>query len=209
MSKSTCLMCGGTGRLVSGDICPECSKSVNNTVPIAYGIPLQYQGVAFDKSFLPDKLQKPYGEFMENLLLEIISNSNIYQKNLLICNRPTSGKTVWAYNLYSHLISKGLSVAPIKDILEVRTILTSYGHAEEAELFSTARCAIVKIPRDIQPWTFDTMSTLIERRVRNNGFTIFIYGGQESDLKNQDKFNRLSEMKGSGAFNTVKLYSFY
>lgn len=209
MSVSSCLMCAGTGKLISGEPCPECSKLVNKVVPIVYGVPLQYQGVAFDKSFLPDKLQKPYGEFMEALLLEIISNAGIFQKNLLICSRPNSGKTVWAYNLYSQFIAKGLSVAPIRDILEVRTILTSYGHVDEAEQFSNARCAIVKIPRDVQFWTFDTMSTLIERRVRNNGFTIFLYGGREEDLKNQDKGNRLSDMKGTGAFNSLKVYTFY
>ena len=209
MGNMSCLMCGGSGKLVNGSICPECGKTLNAEVPITAGIPLQYQGVSFDKSFLPDKLQKPYGEFMENLMLEIIANMNIYQKNLLICSRPNSGKTVWAYNLYSHFASRGLSVTPIKDILEVRSILTSYSLAEQAELFSSARCSIIKIPRDIQPWTFDTISTLIERRVRNNGFTIFLYGGKEEDLKSQDKFGRLSDIKGTGAFNTIKVYSFY
>lgn len=204
----SCIRCGGTGKMINGQPCPECSKELNKEVPMAFGVPLQYQGVKFNKTFLPEKLQKPYGEFMENLMEEIIMNMNIYQKNILICSKPNSGKTIWAYNIYAHAISKGVNIAPIRDILEVRNILTSY-NSSEADLFSNARCAIIKIPRDIQPWIFDTITTIIERRVRNNGFTIFLYGGKEDDLRLNDKYGRLSDMRGTGSFNSLKIHSFY
>ena len=206
--NSGCLKCGGSGFLAGNKIpCPVCSKE-REVVPIVYGIPAQYQGVHFDKSFLPEKEQKEYGTFMEELLNTIVSDYAFYQKNMIICNRPNSGKTVWAYNLYSMLSSKGYEIPQLRDIAEVREIMTSFTDKEAANLYNTARCAIIKIPRDIQPWLFDSISMIIERRVRNNGFTIFLYGGTEEDLKYCDKYGRLKDIKGTGAYNTVKVCSF-
>lgn len=203
-----CLLCGGTGSLVNGEPCPECSEKLDSLVPIAHGVPVQYQGVKFDKSFLPENEQKTYGVFMEELLETIIHDYAYYQKNLLICSRPNSGKTVWAYNLYSILSSKGYEIPPLRDITEIRNILNSYSDKDEARLLSEARCAIVKIPRDIQPWMFDTMSYLVERRVRSNGFTIFLFGGSIEDLKLLDRFDKLRYLRGTGAYNTIKVESF-
>lgn len=206
--STTCLKCGGTGKLVNGELCPDCSKEVGIAVPILYNVPVQYQGVRFDKSFLPEKEQSEYGAFMEELLTTIINDYAYYQKNLLICNRPNSGKTVWAYNLYAVLSSKGYDIPPLKDISEVRDIITSYTDKELANLYSTARCAIIKVPRDLQPWMFDSMSMIIERRVRNDGFTIFLFGGSEDDLRYADRYGRIKEITGTGAYNTVKLCTF-
>lgn len=203
-----CMKCAGSGKLISGEPCPDCAKELSAIVPISYGVPAQYQGVKFDKSFLPEKEQKGYGEFMEELLNTIINDYAFYQKNLLICNRPNSGKTVWAYHLYAVLSSKGYEIPPLKDIAEVRDIITSYADKELANLYSTARCAIIKVPRDLQPWMFDSISMIVERRVRNDGFTIFLYGGSEDDLKYADRYGRIRDIMGTGAYNTVKLYSF-
>lgn len=203
-----CLKCGGTGFMLSGEPCPVCSAEMESAVPISQAVPVQYQGLKFDKSFLPEKEQKTYGVFMEELLETIIHDYAYYQKNILICSRPNSGKTIWAYNLYAILTSKGYEVPPLKDISEVRNILTSYENKDEANLFSTARCAIIKIPRDVQPWMFDTMSSIVERRVRSNGFTIFLFSGYIDDLKLLDKYDKLKYIRGSGSYNTVKIESF-
>lgn len=206
--NASCIKCGGTGRLISGELCPDCGGNLIKNTPIVCTVPVQYQGVAFDKTFLPEKEQEVYGSFMEELMTTIINDYAFYQKNLLICSRPNSGKTVWAYNLYSILSSKGYEIPTLRDIVEVRDILNSYSNKDEVNLISTARCAVIKIPRDLQPWMFDTISYLIERRVRNDGFTIFLFGGTEEDLKYIDKFNRLKDLKGTGAYNTIKIESF-
>lgn len=203
-----CIKCAGTGKMLNGEPCPDCSKDNEVLVPIVHGVPTQYQGIKFDKSFLPEKVQKTYGTFMEELLVTILHDYAFYQKNMLICSRPNSGKTVWAYNLYSELVSKGYNIPPLRDITEVRDILNSYSDKNEANLLSTARCAIVKIPRDIQPWMFDTMSYLVERRVRSNGFTIFLFGGTLEDLNMLDRFDKLRYLRGTGAYNTIKVESF-
>lgn len=203
-----CLKCGGTGVLVNGDPCPDCIGENAKLVPIVQDIPVQYQGVRFDKSFLPEKEQEKYGSFMEELLTTIINDYAFYQKNMIICSRPNSGKTVWAYNLISILTSKGYEVPSLRDVTEVRNIFNSYNDKEEAALFSTARCAIIKIPRDIQSWMFDTISYIIERRVRSDGFTIFLFGGTEEELKHADRNERMRYLKGTGSYNTIKVESF-
>jgi hypothetical protein len=202
------MKCGGTGRLVSGEPCPDCASEQIKTVPIVQGVPAQYQGVSFDKSFLPEKEQKEYGTFMEELLQTIINDLAFYQKNMIICSRPNSGKTVWAYNLYSLITSKGYEMPPLKDVAEVRTILYSYDDKELAQLYSTARCVVIKIPRDIQPWMFDSIAAIVERRVRSDGFTIFLFGGNEMDLKAADKYGKLGDLRGTGAYNTLQIKSF-
>lgn len=203
-----CLKCGGTGFMVGRTPCPDCSKEVDAIKPMVYGVPAQYQGVRFDKSFLPEKFQKVYGAFMEELLTTILTDYAFYQKNMLICSKPNTGKTVWTYNLYSELSSRGYEIPTLRDIIEVRNILSSYTDKDEASLISNARCMVVKIPRDIQFWMFDTLSALVERRVRNDGFTIFIYGGSREDLKYADKNNRLKDLEGTGAYNSIKVYDF-
>lgn len=207
-SSQSCLICGGTLKDAMGNPCPKCTSKENKTIPIVAGIPAQYQGVGFDKSFLPMELQGKYGEFMEELMITIINDIAFYQKNLVICSRPNSGKTVWTYNLYSELTAKGYKLPTLRDITEVRNILNSYENKEEAVLYSEARCAVIKLPRDMQPWMFDTMSYVIERRVRNNGFTIFLFGGTLEELKMLDKFGRLGYLRGTGAYNTVQIESF-
>lgn len=203
-----CLICGGTLTDTFGKPCPVCTEASKRLTPIVAGIPAQYQGVTFDKSFLPSDLQNKYGQFMEELLITIINDIAFYQKNLIICSRPNSGKTIWTYNLYSELTAKGHHMPTLRDITEVRNILNSFDNKEESALFSKARCAVIKLPKDMQPWMFDTMSYIIERRVRNNGFTIFLFGGTLEELKQIDKYNRLGYLRGTGAYNTVQIESF-
>lgn len=204
----TCLICGGTKITAFGEPCPECTKNEAPASPVVAGIPTQYQGVAFDKSFLPNSMQEKYGTFMEELSRTIINDLPFYQKNMIICSRPNSGKTVWAYDLYAKMIAKGYKTPPLLDVVEVRDALNSYDNKDLSNLISTARCAIIKIPRDMQFWMFDTISYIIERRVRSNGFTIFLFGGTVEDLSNLDRNKTLSYLRGNGSYNTVRIESF-
>ena len=204
----SCLICGGTLLTALGEPCPECCKERPLQAPVVKGIPIQYQGVRFDKSFLPNNMQSTYGKFMEELLETIVNDYAFYQKNLIICSRPNSGKTVWSYNLYAELTAKGYNLPPLKDIVEVKNILNSFDDVDMNTLFSTARCAIIKLPRDMQFWMFNSMSYIIERRVRNSGFTIFLFGGTVEELEQIDRDGCLKYLRGSGAYNTVKIESF-
>ena len=206
-----CLKCGGTGNIgttAKKVPCPDCCKLATNIIPSYLEIPTQYQGLKFDKSFLPEDMQDKYGTFMEELLNDIVSSYSTYQKNLLICARPNCGKTVWAYNLFALMNSKGIKIPPFKDIVEVKEILDGRGSKEDMSLYSSSRFAIIKIPRAVSAWMFDYITYILERRVRSNGCTIFLYGGTEQDLKNQDSFGKLKYIKGTGSYNTVAIKSF-
>lgn len=205
---SSCLKCGGTKYLADGTPCDNCIGEVLKEIPFIKGIPTQYQNNKFCKENLPLNCKKDYGVFMEDLLNTIIKDINFYQKNYIICSKPNSGKTVWAYTLYSLLLSKGYNVPELKDIIEIKNIFNSYDKVEEANLISSARCAIIKIPRDMQYWYFDTISTIIERRVRSSGFTIFLYSGSLEELKLMDKNDVLKYISGNGSYNSIKLENF-
>lgn len=208
MSKG-CLRCGGDGTLVNGEPCPECGGKEEH-IPILEDVPIQYQGLKFDKDLLPQGMSDYYGKFMEDLKDEIIRNASTFQRNTLICCRPNCGKSVWAYNVYSLLKNAGISIPPIRDILEVRNIL---GYAtddiELAKGYTNDRFAIIKIPRHVTAEMFDAIQFIVERRVNHNGCTIFLYGGIKEDLKKQDYFKKLKYIAGTGAFNSVKIESFY
>lgn len=207
-----CLECSGDGRMANGEPCPVCSKMLQSKAVRLFHsatVPMQYQGVAFDRMFLPVSLQKPYGEFMEDLLTTISNDYNIYQKNLLICSRPNSGKTVWAYNLIMLLTDKGYDVPTVLDLMTVREHLNYRSDDKELQRqVEYSRCLIVRIPSDIQFWMFSIIQAILERRVAHNGFTVFLYSGTYNSLESADRDGVLKSIIGSGAFHTIKLEDF-
>lgn len=210
---SECLLCGGTGITYDGDPCPNCSgellKKAMRTSHRGILIPMQYQGVEFDKSLLPEAMQSGYGSFMEDLLRNIYTDYSLYQKNILICSRPNSGKTIWSYSLINILYDKGFSMPDIQDLLTVREILNyKTGDAQMYDEIVNSRGLIVRLPSDMQFWMFDVIQTIIERRVSKNGFTIFLYNAGLERLKQADKNNTLANIVGTGSFHTIKVEDF-
>ena len=209
---SGCLKCGDTGTLVDGSPCPICKDKIISKAMRGRNIaavPTQYQGVSFDKSFLPFDEQKKYGAFMEDLLHTIYADCGLYQKNYLICSRPNSGKTVWGYTLITMLADKGFYLPPIMDLVAIRDVLNySTRDAEMSEAVQSSRGLIVRVPADAQFWMLDIILYILERRVARNGFTIFLYNGKYEQLKQCDKNDKLPYIIGSGAWHTVKLEDF-
>lgn len=204
--------CGGTGLLLNGKPCPKCSKEIlHKAVKASHSsvVPMQYQGVVFDKSFLPMDMQKVYGEYMEDLLNTIVGDYQMYQKNLLICSRPNSGKTVWAYNLIMLLTEKGYRIPTVMDLMSVREYINyRKSDVDMTELIVSSRGLIVRVPGDMQFWMFDIIQSILERRVAKNGFTIFLYSGDSKKLKEADKNNTLRYLLGTGAYHTIKMEDF-
>lgn len=210
--NNDCLDCGGTGVKVDGSICQPCMAKLKSKAVSSYHgttVPMQYQGVVFDRMFLPVSLQKPYGEFMEDLANTIINDYSIYQKNLLICSRPNSGKTVWAYNLIMMLADKGHIIPTILDLMTVREHLHYRTQDTDTRIMvEQGRCLIVRLPADMQFWMFGIMHAILERRVAHNGFTIFLYSGKYTNLELADKDGVLKSILGSGAFHSIRLEDF-
>lgn len=203
---NSCLLCGGTGITAFGKPCPNCSSEAHSVTPFIE-IPMQYRGLTYDQSFIPTKLQNTLGKFMTELKEEIISMPQAYQKNVLVCSRANAGKTVWAYDVYSNLKTAGLNPPKVIDIVEARNIMNGKD-VEESDLISKSKIAIFKVPSDVAPWMFNIIQSIVERRVRNNAATIFLYSNSLENLKLSDTFNVLETLKGTGSFNTILIQDF-
>lgn len=206
--SSVCIKCGGTGILANGEPC-DCGCKEDITLPTCLNVPVQYQGIRFDKSFLPKYLQDDYGNYMEGLIKDCTANVSMFNKNILICAPPNSGKTVFAYTIYGLLFAKGATIPSLMDIMEVREVMMNYYNAdyEKIELLSTSKVAVIKIPQDLPIKFAETISTIIERRVRNNCSTIFLYSGSKEDLLAQDKFGKFKAIIGDGSYNSIEVKS--
>lgn len=212
--SSDCLDCGGTGLLPDMTPCPKCAKEkLDNAIKAGMSnavIPMQYCGVVFDKSFLPSDLQSGYGAYMEDLMKTIIADYNVFQRNILICSRPNSGKTIWAYNLISALIGKGYSMPNLMDLMQVSdTMYGKFGSDELQKDILYSRGLIVRLPADMAPWMIDSMLAIVERRVTRNGFTIFLFNGSHEKLEGIDRYGALKHILGNGSFHSVRLEDFY
>lgn len=195
--------------MANGEVC-ACGIKAKMILPISLKIPVQYQGVRFSKDFVNKKLDPNYGNFMHNLLNDCIQNLHTFQKNILICAPPNSGKTVWTYTLYSQMYAKGFVMPELMDLMEIRSLWLDYytQDKEKVNLISSAKILVIKLPLDLPVKFPETMSTIIERRVRNNCSTIFLYGGSIKDLEAQDKFGKLQTIIGDGSFNSLCVKSF-
>lgn len=199
-----CLKCGNTGVMANGLPC-DCGIHDRLLLPRTLDIPYQYQSIRFDKTFLKPELQLSYGTFMEQLINEVTQNIKMFNKNILICAPPNSGKTVFAYTLYGMLYAKGVSTPKFMDISEARSILMEQYTKEKDTLMhlTTAPIVVLKIPMDVPNKFPEIISSIIDRRVRNGTSTIFLFNGTLNDLIAQDKFNKFKSLVGDGSYNSL------
>jgi hypothetical protein len=207
---SGCIKCGDTGIRADGTQC-DCSVELKMVPPSYLKIPPQYQSVKFDKKLLRKEQQTEYGNFMEKLLRDCTDNNFSFHKNVLVCAPPNSGKTIWSYTACSILYAKGVKTPALMDIVQVRNVLLSYyGYSDEdVSEISNARFAVFKIPMDLPNKFAETILTIIERRVRAGGSTVFLYSGSWQDLQAQDTFGKLKFIVGDGSYNSLSVNSFY
>ena len=203
-----CIKCGDTGFLCSGERC-DCTAGTTIEVPVCLGIPMQYQNVQFSRILLRNELPTDYGIFMDRLLKEFTSDPYGLHKNYIICAPPNSGKTVWSYTLYSLLFSQGCEIPEIMDLMQARDVLLNYysDNKEALEKLSSAPVAVIRLPWDLPPKFPETISTIVERRVRAGCSTIFLYNGTNVELYAKDTFGKLKSLAGDGSFNSVCIKS--
>lgn len=205
---NTCIKCGGTHKMLNGQRC-DCMIANSFELPVVLDVPIQYQGVKFNKAALPRDMQEDYGPYMMKLYEELLDSRGI-GRNILVCAPPNSGKTVFAYTIYAEMVNQGASVAKLLDLMEVRELLMSYYHdvdREQLALLSSADVAFIKIPQDLPIKFAEIISTVIERRVRSGGSTIFLFSGSKKDLEAQDRFGKFRALEGDGSYNSLKIYS--
>lgn len=210
MNEEVCLKCDGTGITVDGTPC-DCRENGKVELPIVLEVPSIYQNAEFSASLVPIKMPRQYGIDLEDII-DVIKSKGRLNYNALICSPPNTGKTVFAYTIYRHQYLKGLPMPEIIDLFEAKELLVSMSYNEDInknkDKLINSPVAIIKLPLDLPNKFAETMSTLLERRVRKNGNTIFLYGGSLSDLKNQDRFNVLDNIIRDGSYSSLKIISY-
>ena len=213
-----CLRCGGTGSVFicddEGNIIGKepCDCGIQETIvlPTSLKVPTQYQDIRFSKYNLKTELQEYYGSYIENLIKEITNTAGQLNKNILICAPPNSGKTVMAYTVIGQLFFKDVRIPEVLDLMQVRDTLMARYNVDERLMvaISTAPIMFIKIPMDVPNRFAETMSTIVERRVRANGSTIFLFNGSNFDLEALDTFGKYKRLLGDGSFNSILLKDF-
>lgn len=208
MGEKICLKCGNTGIMNNGEPC-DCRANIDIDLPVVLSIPEQYQTADFNKTMLPKYLQFGYGTLCEEIISSIRVNKR-FNKNVLICAPPNSGKTVFSYTVYRILHMSNVPVPPILDLFEIRRMLANvYNEDEDLKLLKSAKTAIVRVQLDLPPKFVEYILSILEFRVRYGGFTIFLYDGSYVDMMNADRGGKLKYIKGDGSYHTVEVHSYF
>lgn len=200
------MKCASSGITVDGSRC-DCTSLSSADIPIVLDIPKIYQTVEFSKELLPIKMDSSYGFELQRIIEEVKANGS-YHCNTLICSPPNTGKTILAYTIFRHMFLKGLKIPPLMDLSEVKSLL-SYTYSQEdnikREIFLNSTLAVIKIPSDVPNKFAEIMHTIIEKRVRRNGTTIFLFGGPLRMLKSRDPYKFLNNIIRDGSYNSLKV----
>ena len=211
-----CTKCGNTGIDIDGNPC-DCrvnSSSFYETVS-CLEIPEQYRGISFNESLVPKDLPEGYTYFLKSIHDDMLAG-RLLKRNILICSPINHSKSILAYSCIEIMFRNGIPIVPLFDVLEVKRILLdfdlgkkqTYEVKEPADIV-TVPLMFVKIPR-ITSWeVFDAIAVLLDRRVRRNNATVFIYDGSWNQLIYNDKQNLLTGLMGDGYYNTLEVKSWF
>lgn len=213
-AKEYCVKCGNTGTLLDGSPC-NCRFRVESFYDevSCVDIPEQYRGVSFNRVLLPMDMDSSYGAYMTELHDGIVS-MRWKHKNVCLCSPVSHGKTIMSYSCIEQLFRKGVATFPVFDILEIKRILLDIDlcrkplyEVNNPEYLTTAPYLFVKIPR-VPTWeVYDTAVLILDRRVRRDNVTVFLYDGTWSQLIHGDRFNVLAGLQGDGTYNTLEVKS--
>lgn len=217
MSEFYCPVCGNVGiDPNTGQVC-NCkwnSDTFFNTVS-CLSIPVQYQGLVFNKILVPNDLGEEYQNYLEKLY-EDISMMRMQYHNVLLCSPHQHSKTILAYSCIERLFRASMNVFPVCDIMEIRNILNaidlgrkpSYEYSDDPINIIEAPYLFIKLPTWPNWECFDTLNTVIGRRIRRGNSTVFLYSGSWSQLSYSDKSGALTQLKGDGSYSTLEVKSF-
>lgn len=215
-TSNYCTKCGNTGIDIDGQPC-SCrfnAKSFYDTVT-CLDIPEQYRGIAFSKFLVAKDIHESYGEYLEKLHDDITS-TKLKHKNICICSPVGHSKSIFAYSVIESLFRYGIPTFPVFDVLEIKRILLDtdlcrkqFYDIEKPELLFDSPYVFIKIPR-VPTWeVYDTISVILDRRVRRGNSTIFLYGGTWEQLIRGDKQEVLVNLIGDGNFNTLEVKTWF
>lgn len=211
-----CTDCMNTGKLLDGSPC-SCrfnAKSFYDTVA-CLDIPEQYRGITFSKFLVSKDLPESYGNYLEKLHDDIVA-TKLKHKNICICSPVGHSKSIFAYSAIESLFRYGVPTFPVFDVLEIKRIMLDTDlcrkplyDIENPGLLLDAPYVFIKIPRVPTREVYDTISVIVDRRVRRGNSTIFLYGGTWEQLIRGDKQEVLVNMIGTGDFSTLEVKTWF
>lgn len=201
-----CVKCGGTGRLLNGNPC-ECSMTVPDfySDSACFEIPEQYRDVVFTEELVPDTWGGSYRKFLSKLHTDI-STMAVMSRNWLICSPPKHAKTIFAFASMRRLFRNNIGVHPLNDILELKSKILEYDVSKDEPLFRVPYL-FVRIPAVLNNEVFELCTTLLDRRVRQNLSTVFLFNGSWERICACDKFGVFTPYKGDGSYCTYSVSS--
>ena len=210
-----CSKCGGSGYTLDGEIC-DCKFDADTFFRevSCMEIPEQYRSVHFNEGLVPTDVDRAYARKLSEIY-NGISTARIVGHNYLICSPHRHSKTIMAYSCIERLFKGGMPVFPVYDIMEIRRIMRDVDNGKDCFLTTgdpediwTVPYLFVKLP--VYPtWeVYDSIDTLLNRRVRRGGSTILLYSGKYSNLTRNDSNDLFIYMRGDGSFNSIDVIEF-
>lgn len=206
-----CPKCGNTGIDIDGNVC-SCSLNIQNFFNgvSCLDIPEQFQGVHYSELLVSRDMPEAYCKFLKQLHSDI-TTCRLKFKNIAICSPPGRSKTTFAYSCMEALFRQGIPTFPLFDMLEIKRIITDtdmcrkqFYDVEHPENLVQAPYLFARVPR-VTTWeVYDTMSTLLDRRVRRGGCTIFLYNGTWEEMTFNDKHNIIRNLSGDGSGGSIE-----
>lgn len=210
-----CTECGNKGIDFDGNPC-SCkfrAETFYDSVS-CLDIPEQYRGIIFTRALVPKDIHDGYGIALEKIYNDVVRG--LFSKtNYLICSPINHSKSILAYSCIEQLFRSGVDIFPLYDVLELKRILLdldlgrkqTYPEDNPQDML-TCPLLFAKIPRVVTWEVYDIIAMLLDRRVRRNVDTIFLYDGTWQNLTYADRNNILTGLKGDGTFNTLKVLAY-
>lgn len=206
-----CAECGGTGLKIDNTPCScKLNKDYLFNGLVCLDVPEQYQGATFNSNLIADDMGDIYRKFMQDTY-ESLTSMRMKYHNMVICSPPAKAKTIMAYCVIQTLFRKGVETFPVYDVLEIKRIMGDMDYnrkqlydTKDPQKLLTAPYIFVKIPNSLSSEVYETISTLMDRRVRRGTSTIFLFNGTWETLTNYDSRNILKSLLGDGAYCTIE-----
>lgn len=221
MSNSDwCSECGNTGIIFeTGErcVCKRGEGSVFENESVCLCVPEQYRNVRFSSALLPSSLGAHYIRFMDDLHRDVI-NYKWKNRNLFLSSPPQTGKKILAYSALEALYRKGTKIFPLYDVMEIRRIMQDLDYNKsipelvemdiEPSSLYTVPYLFVEMPTEVGFAVFDTLNTLLGRRLRRNGDTFVLSELSWKYIAEADKKGSFAKLVGDGSFGTLENKTF-
>lgn len=219
---SYCTICGDSGiEPETGNICICKSGSLlefDKSTITCFTIPEQYKGVMFNPILVRSDLIGDYANYLNRIYQEIYTFT-FKPRNIFIYSPVKSSKTIFAYSCIEQLFRADASIFPIFDVLEIRSMIRDLDASrpikyletmelQEMSLF-TCKVLFVKAGNEFTGIVYDTLATLIDRRVRRNNATIILSNYNWNFYTANDTKESFCKLKGDGSYGSILVKHFY